>query len=75
MPSIRPSPVTALQGIIPQCLVEISSNYKNSLIYSPVNAPYISYLLQKISKVAPTNFSYFRRLCNSYLHISNLNLS
>lgn len=75
MPSIKPSPVTALHGIIPQCLVEISSKAKNFLISSIVNASLISYLLQNISNVAPTNFSYFNKLCNSYLQISNLILS
>lgn len=32
IPSISPSPVTAEQGIIPQCLVDMSSNARNSLI-------------------------------------------
>jgi len=75
IPSINPSPVTALQGILPQCLVEISSNYKNFLISSILKAPFISYLLQKINKVAPTSFSYFSKLCNSFLQSSSLILS
>lgn len=32
IPSNNPSPVTAEQGIIPQCLVDISSSAKNCLI-------------------------------------------
>ena len=75
IPSNSPSPVTALQGIIPQCLVEILSNYKNSLIYSILRAPYKSYLLQNINRVDPTNFSYFNKLWSSFLQISSLILS
>lgn len=75
IPSMSPSPVTAEQGMIPQCLVDISSNCKNSLISSDVRDPFMSCLLQKIRSVAPTSFSYFNRLCSSILHVSRRILS
>lgn len=39
IPSINPSPVTAEQGIIPQCRVVISSKSKNFRISSEFNEP------------------------------------
>ena len=75
IPSINPSPVTAEQGMIPQCLVDISSKARNSLISQLFSDPLISCLLQKINKVAPTSFSCLSRLCNSFLQSSNLILS
>jgi len=75
IPSNNPSPVTALQGIIAQCLVVISSNSKNFFISSQFSAPSISYLLQKIKSEAPTSFSYFKILKSSFLQSDNLNLS
>ena len=64
IPSRSPSPVLALHPIIPQCLVVISSNSKYFFIQSQLKLPSISCLLQKINKVAPINFSCFRRLCS-----------
>ena len=75
IPSINPSPVTAEHGMIPQCLVDISSKARNSLISQLFSDPLISCLLQKINKVAPTSFSCLSRLCNSFLQSSNLILS
>lgn len=75
IPSSKPSPVTAEQATIPQCLVSIRSNSKYSLIYYKVNDFGTSCLLQNINNVAPINFSYFSRLINSLLQSSNLALS
>lgn len=75
IPSSNPSPVNAEQAMIPQCLVWIKSNSKYSLIYCNVNDFGTSYLLQNINNVAPISFSYFNRLCNSFLQSSNLALS
>ena len=61
IPSSRPEPVIALQGIILQFLsfvpAKVSSS-RASLISLGVSAPATSYLLQKIKRVAPANFSY-----------------
>ena len=74
-PSRSPSPVTALQGKILQCLPSILSTSKNSLISLGFKAPAMSCLLQNTNNVAPASFSYCRSFCNSALQSSSLSLS
>ncbi len=84
IPSSKPSPVLALQGMI---LVKIDktpnaycSNHQvpRNLLFNflskPLQYPRINIyfycftcLLQKMSKVAPINFSCFNNECNSFL--------
>lgn len=75
IPSNNPSPVTAEQAIIPQCLVCIKSSSKYSRIYCNVNDFGTSYLLQNIKRVAPISFSCFNKFYSSFLQSSNLALS
>lgn len=70
MPSRSPSPVLALQPIMPQCLVLMLSNSRYSLIWLVVRLPSMSCLLQNISKVAPISLSCFSKEC-SYCFVSS----
>lgn len=74
-PSASPSPLTALQATIDQCLFAIESNANISLISSQVNDPGKSCLLASINREAPASFSSSNSFDNSSLQSSSLLLS
>lgn len=68
IPSKSPSPVTAEQAIIPQCLVSTKSNSRYSRIYYNVKEFYISYLLpnNKINLINTEN----QKCCSNKFFLS-----
>lgn len=81
IPSSKPSPFLALQGIIlikkrntPNVYFQdllilkiLLFNFQLKPLQCPKNDKFKTCLLQNINKVAPISFSYFKSECNSYL--------